>query len=50
MTDQQIKSLSQRYAEEHYNVRGGVDVMADEAENIIRYILQTHEITQRKPL
>ncbi len=30
MTDQEIKSLARGYAEEYYNTRGGVEVMADE--------------------
>lgn len=37
LTDQEIKSFARGYAEENYNVRGGVDIMADEAENVIIY-------------
>lgn len=34
MTDQEIESLARGYAEEHYNTRGGVDIMADEGARI----------------
>lgn len=47
MTDQEIKSLARSYEEENYNTRGGVDVMADEAENVIRYIMRTHDIVKK---
>lgn len=48
MTDQEIKSLARGYAEENYNTRGGVDIMADEAENVIRYIMRTHDIVKKQ--
>lgn len=48
MTDQEIKSLALSYAEENYNTRGGVDIMADEAENVIRYIMRTHDIVKKQ--
>lgn len=32
LTDQQIKTLAREYAEEYYKVRGGTELMADEAD------------------
>lgn len=47
MREDEIKTLVFNYANEYYNVRGGTELMADEAENVIRYILRTHDIIKR---
>lgn len=48
MTDKEIKALAHAYAEEFYDVRGGVEIMADEVECVMRFILRTHDIVKKQ--
>lgn len=47
MDKDQIKKIARDYAEEYYKVRGGTELMADEAENVIRFVLRRHCLVEK---
>lgn len=44
----EIKSLAREYGEKHYDIMNGSDLMADEAENVIRFLLDRYDIMRRE--
>lgn len=47
MDKDQIKKIARDYAEEYYKVRGGTELMADEAENVIRFVLRRYCLVEK---
>lgn len=47
MDDKTITALAREYAEEYYKIRGGVDLMAGEAENVIRFLLRRYCLVKK---
>ncbi len=43
----EITALAREYAEEYYNIRGSVDLMAGEAENVIRFLLRRYALVEK---
>ena len=50
MTTEEITALAREYAEEFYKVRGGLDLMADEAENVIRFLFRRYALVEKSKL